>query len=256
MVAALLCLRCAFGQLLWGITTKRGVGGGLLRDATQRKLRRVAATLQLRRLLVTLGRWTERDMKCRKRRARRWHLLMKLEGSLITQSAAHYGEFTCPNTRRQHLQVLDKDLSEEIWKEKVTPNTIWRWDSHFQSAVVLFIGCRPWDARLAVAPQTTLHFINVTDGKCLFCIQPTVFGLWDEWLDSSEAEMRQVRSPHRPFQTRWWVSRRRELALKKNNKEPLINHTRLSKKRVSITVFALFYNTVSQFLQLDLLLRW
>lgn len=191
------------------------VGGGLLREATQRKLRQLVATLQCWRLLVTAGRWTERDMKCRKLRARRWHHSMKLEGSLITQSAARYAEFTCPNTQRQHLQVLDKDLSEEIWKEKVTPNTIWRWDPHFQSAVVLFIGRCPWDARLAVVPQTTLHFINVADGKCLFCIQPTVFGLKDEWLDSNEAETRQVRSLHRPFQTRWWISRRRKLAFKK-----------------------------------------
>lgn len=41
-----------------------------------------------------------------------------------------------------------------------------------------------------------------TDGKCLFCIQSTVFSLRDERLRSNEAETRQVKRPRRPFQAR------------------------------------------------------
>lgn len=67
--------------------------------------------------------------------------LIKLEECLITSSAARSGECVHPNTLRQHLQVFDKGLSEEIWKVDAIPITIRKWYFHFRSAVVLFGHC-------------------------------------------------------------------------------------------------------------------
>lgn len=45
-----------------------------------------------------------------------------------------------------------------------------------------------------------------TDGKCLFCIQLTVFAPRDERLRSNEAETRQVKCPRRPFRAHLRIS--------------------------------------------------